>query len=402
MEKLNTNAKRLLFTHYSRQILQYFYTAFLGIYFLNVGKAPIINVVGFYAIFYLCHIVFFYLIYKFVRAKDVIPYRIGLFMMLMSCTLLLVLGGGIVKYIYPFAVFQGLTNSMYYTSYKTITVANNRDGGFRGYFSASRIIQYVLNVIVPLVMGKLLSLEIYTMIFIFLLMAMISSFISSFFIKSSGRFDSHFSLMEAKKNVRDWKDLRRIWRMSICAGLTSEGTSTLLLSLIIFLNHYGTDTLGYLTAAVSIMGILITLFHNNKVKKADFLITYMPACVLTMIIAVPLSFSNKLIILVVYKFLEQALITAGGIERDQLDYNMIGHVVPKKYQREYLYSIEFTLNVGRLIGMGLIAASILINQSKLGILFIIVTSVYVIIFLTINMLIMAQDRIEKAKLLGDK
>lgn len=393
MSGLEAKARNLILTHHTRQILQVFINTFLGMYFLKITDGNVLKVVLYYVIFYLGHNIFYYLIYKYVKLPDILSYRLSLFMKLLDCLVLLVLGRNIVKIIYLFAVMEAIAQSLYYTSYKTMTVANNRGNAFKQYFSTCRIFEGIINFIVPASLGVLISEIGYSYIFVILSIVMMISFLMSFKVEASAKFNKTFNLKEFFKNMKDKKTYSSICLNSLCYGITDGGTTSLLLSLIIYTNYSGESTLGYLTSAVALTSIFLSQFHKTKINSKNFLITYLPTVILTIIIAFPVGMFTKIIFLIIYRFMNESIKVATCIEHDQTTYSFLPKVSDKKYQREYLYFIEFMLNVGRMLGMMLISLTFIVTKDVkyLSYLFIVCTIFYLVYILNLDKLLKKQS-----------
>jgi len=313
---------------------------------------------------------------------------------------LLALGKSIINFIYPFAVLEALAQSLYYTSYKTMTIANNRGNQFKQYFFMCRVFEGIINLVVPASLGFLLGKLGYSYIFVILSIVMLISFLLSFKVEASAKFKNTFDLKKFSNNIKDKKALRKIGFNSICYGLTDGGTLSLLLSLVIFMNYSnstfgnykGEDILGYLTSAVAAMSIVLSYFHKRKINSSNFLISYLPSVILTIIVAIPVSLTTKIFFLIAYRFINESIKIATTIEQDQVNYSLLPHITDKKYQREYLYYIEFMLNVGRILGMILIGLLYIITKDAhtLSYLFIVCTVFYLIFVLNINSLLKLQ------------
>lgn len=389
MKDLEVKARNLVLTHNARQILQVFINTFLSLYFLKITDGNVLKVVLYYIIYYFGHIVFFYLIYKFVKIPDIISYRISLFVKLIDCLILLLLGKNIVKIIYLIAILESLAQALYYTSYKTMVVANNKNASFKNYFSTSLAIEGIISLLVPASMGTLINKIGYTYIFAILSFIMGISFLLSFSVETSGKFNKDFQLKTFFSSIKDKNAFSKMIKNSVCYGLTDGGTASLLLSLVIYVNYSKETTLGYLTSAVALTSICLSYFHKKKVNKDNFLNTYLPVAILTIIVTIPVSIATKLVFLVIYRFMNESVKVSTRIEHDQLTYSLLPNISEKKYQREYLYFIEFMLNIGRILGMLLIALVYVLtkNVKYLSYLFIVCTFFYLIYILNINKLL---------------
>ena len=365
---MTSNSKRLLLTHCLRQILQNFISTFLGAYFLSVTGGNVITVAKYYVVAYVMHIIFFYVIYKFAtKIRDIHIYRVSLVVKLIECACLLFLGKNVVDYIYLIAIAEGLSQSLYYTVYKTLIMDLADKKNFGSYFSVARAGECIISFVCGIGMAEIITNFGFSVVFIILTISMVITLISSFTIRTKLNKQKKavpFSVTNFFKHTHNRHALYRILAIQFCYGLGQGGLLAVLINLVISLKSGGNQTLGYLASAVSLFAIAYSFIHKKYIDQANFKERLLPASIILFILAIPLALTGNLLVIVAFRFLDSALTTSTVIENDNTSYALLPTITAQKYKKEYFYVREVVLNISRMISMALIILVIKITGSN--------------------------------------
>ena len=364
---MTSNSKRLLLTHCLRQILQNFIGTFLGAYFLSVTGGNVVTVAEYYIVAYLMHIIFFYVIYKFcTKIRDIHIYRVSLVVKLIECACLLFLGKDVVNYIYLIAIAEGLSQSLYYTVYKTLIMDLADKKNYGAYFSVARAGECIISFICGIGMAEIITNFGFSVIFVILTISMVITLISSFTIKTKlkNKKVTPFSVTNFIKHTHNRHALYRILAIQFCYGLGQGGLLAVLINLVISLKSGGNQTLGYLASAVSLFAIAYSFIHRKYIDQSNFKERLLPASVILFLLAIPLALTGNILVIVAFRFLDSALTTSTVIENDNTSYALLHTITAKKYKKEYFYVREGVLNLSRMMGMELIILVIKLTGSN--------------------------------------
>lgn len=380
---MTSNSKRLLLTHCLRQILQNFIGTFLGAYFLSVTGGNVITVAKYYVVAYIMHIVFFYVIYKFcTKIRDIHVYRVSLVVKLIECACLLFLGKNVVDYIYLIAIAEGLSQSLYYTVYKTLIMDLADKKNYGTYFSVARAGECIISFVCGIGMAEIITNFGFSVIFVILTISMVITLMTSFTIKTKLKNKtkkvSQFSVTKFIKHTHNRHALYRILAIQFCYGLGQGGLLAVLINLVISLKSGGNQTLGYLASAVSLFAIVYSFIHRKYIDQSNFKERLLPASILLFILAIPLALTGNLLVIIAFRFLDATLTTSTVIENDNTSYALLPTITAQKYKKEYFYVREVVLNVSRMLSMLLIILVIKIagNNDYLQYLFLLGTIGY--------------------------
>ena len=188
--------KSFLISDLAGKVISVFKDVFLGIYFLKITQGNIVDVSIYYITFFLSYLVCLLLVNRLKKLNLVSMFRIGIFLNLMQCVILLIVGESIANYIIPFAIFASIGNAFYYYPEQILIKRVNKDGNFQNYITKDQILKYTISIILPIVLGYCISKNSYELAFIVLIVLISISFIFSLFIKG---FDLNHGRINLKK-----------------------------------------------------------------------------------------------------------------------------------------------------------------------------------------------------------
>lgn len=373
--------KNLILTHSIKEILILFNTLFLGIYFLKITNGNIIIVAVYYLIYYLSHIIWRYIVSKFIKSNRVIKiYRFSLFTNLVVSLTLLISKGNITNYIYLFALFYALSQCLYWTSYEIIIYDTNNKETFNKYFTYDSVLYSITSLIFPTLFGSVIENYSYYTVFIILLFITIISFILSFTIQDININCKPIKLKESIKSIKSKKILKLLGFQSICDGLTNGGVIQLLSTLILYNNISSEETIGFVSSIISFICIFIAIFAEKKINYNNYPKIVLPIVFLIFFITIPISLKATTSLIIIYQLLIAIGDVLTNIEGNAIVFNGFKTITVPDYKVDYFWFIELVLNIGRGLGlvMIIIFANIFNNINSLIVLFIFFSAFFVI------------------------
>lgn len=293
MEQTNV-WKIFLMSDLAGKVISVFKDVFLGIYFLKITQGNIANVSEYYITFFLVYLVCLLLVNKLQKLNLVSMFRIGIFLNLIQCIVLLVMGERISNYIIPFAIFASIGNAFYYYPEQILIKRVNKDENFRKYTTRDQILKYTINIVLPIVLGYCISKSSYQLAFIILIILISISLISSMFIKEIQLEHGKINIKKFLKNINGSQNKKMMRLMSwrtIFRGLSSFGVLSTLISIITFLVVTTELSLGSISSFITIISIIVVYLTNKFVRKEKLSKLFIPMSIFQSIVVIVLTFS---------------------------------------------------------------------------------------------------------------
>ncbi len=291
--KVENTWKNFLIADLSGKVITVFKDVFLGIYFLKITEGNITNVSLYYITFFMCYLVCLLLVNKLRKTNLVSMFRIGIFLNLAQCIILLIAGDKISNYIIPFAVFASTGNAFYYYPQQILIKRVNKESNFQNYITKDQILKYTINILLPIILGYCISKNSYSLAFIILILLISISFIFSLFITKINLEHGEINLKRffKKINNKENRELMRLMNLrTMFRGLSSFGVLSTLITIITFMVVKEELSLGSISSFITIISILVIYCINKFVKKEKLANVYIPLSVIQSLIVILLTF----------------------------------------------------------------------------------------------------------------
>ncbi len=286
--------KSFLMSDLAGKVISVFKDIFLGIYFLKITQGNIVDVSMYYITFYLTYLTCLLIVNKLQKMNLVSMFRVGIFLNLMQCMILLIVGEQISNYIIHFAIFASIGNAFYYYPEQILIKRINKEENFQNYITKDQILKYLINIILPIILGYCISRNSYELAFIVLIVLISISFIFSLFIKG---FDLEHGKINLKKffvNINKNGDKKLMTLLSfrtVFRGLSSFGVLSTLITIITFLVVSTELSLGSISSFITIISILVVYCINKYVKRKNLSKVFIPMSIIQSIVVIILTFS---------------------------------------------------------------------------------------------------------------
>ncbi len=284
--------KIFLISDLAGKVISVFKDVFLGIYFLKITQGNIVNVSMYYITFFLTYLICLLVVNRLQKMNLVTMFRIGIFLNLMQCIILLIAGEQISNYIIAFAIFASIGNAFYYYPEQILIKRVNIEENFQNYITKDQIIKYTINIILPILLGYCISKSSYELAFVVLMVLIAISFIFSLLIKGLDLkhekidLEKFFSNTDKNKKLITLLSFRTLFR-----GLSSFGVLSTLITIITFLVVSTELSLGGINSFITVISILV-LYCINKFMKIETLSKiFIPISIIQSILVIILTFS---------------------------------------------------------------------------------------------------------------
>ena len=294
LKTCNNVWRSFLISDLAGKVISVFKDVFLGIYFLKITQGNIVDVSMYYITFYLTYLVCLLIVNRLQKLNLVSMFRIGIFLNLMQCIVLLIVGEKISNYIIPFAIFVSIGNAFYYYPEQILIKRVNKEGNFQNYITKDQILKYIISIILPIVLGYCISKNSYELAFIVLIVLISISFIFSLFIKGLDLKHEKINLKRFFANINK-KGNKKIMTLlsfrTLFRGLSSFGVLSTLITIITFLVVSTELSLGSISSFITVISILVIYCTNKFIKKENLSKVFIPLSIIQSIVVIILTFS---------------------------------------------------------------------------------------------------------------
>lgn len=285
-------SNRFLLSDVAGKIVGVFKDVFLGIYFLKITEGNIISVCLYYIAFYLSYLFFLLMVNKLRKMNLTTMFRVGIFLNLMQCLILLLAGNNISNHIFSFAIFSSIGNAFYYYPEQILIKRVNKDDDFQNYVTKDQIIKHVVSIIMPIILGLCISKNSYSLAFIVLGVLVTISFIFSLSIKNFNLKHEKIDLKVFFKNVKKTKSEKLMVLSSIrtfLRGLSSFGVLATLITILTFMVVKTEFSLGNISSFITVISIMVIYGVNRCVKRKILCKLFVPLAIIQSIVVILLS-----------------------------------------------------------------------------------------------------------------
>lgn len=292
--KQNSVSDLFLISDLSGKLIGNFKEVFLGIYFLTITQGNIVSVSIYYIVFFLVYVICLLLVNKLQKMNLMTMFRIGIFLNLMQCLILLIAGSKITDFIICFAIFASIGNAFYYYPEQILIKRVNKENGFRNYVMKDKILGYAVKIILPIMLGYLISKNSYGLAFAILSLLIFICFCFSFFVKEFELGHDKINLRSFFKHINKNGNSKLLKLLSIrilCRGLSSFSAISTLLTIMTFMVVEKEFSLGSITSIMTIVSIFTVYVVTNFIKRKNLSKLYIPISIIQSIIVIILAFS---------------------------------------------------------------------------------------------------------------
>ena len=335
-----------------RNIVTIYFDVFFVIYFLNIVNYNIFHFAMFYLIVFITILLSFWFLSTSSRLKyKVYYYRIGLSLTALYLALIMLFREDIVNYLYLVAIVKGLGEGFYFYPRNILNstkISNKERKKYNGLMSA---INGASAILVPLLLGVLLTYYSYVDIGKIVFILMIVMFILSFYVKDDDASGGKISLIKFYKHVKKDSLVQSALIMQFLQGFTI-GSGVLVGVMTIYKVLYFESNLyiGILNSLLGILTVLTSIVYAHSKKEKYFKPISVITLVLMSISLVLLGISANNVVFIIYLIVYAIGITLISLTADNIIVNASNHIYVRFHRAEYHLLLETLLDIARIIG----------------------------------------------------
>ena len=334
-----------------RIIVFIFIDTFFSVYFFNLVNYDLLPIAIYNLFIYVGLFSSFYLIKNLMKKglkREL--YQIGISLTGLYLLLILLLKENIVNYIIILGLVNGLGQGFYcYPTdiYDTELISNKDRDKYTGYLN---MINMVLNIFVPIVLGLLLNKLSYITVGKIIIVIIVLMYFLGFFLKRKIVKTTKFELAEFWKYFKN--DFKKLIVIRYLEGLTYSSSAIALIITyysILYLNN--NFYIGILTSIQGVLALFTCLLFTKRNKKYDKKIINISNLLIT-ISLLTLFIKTNMYSLCFYLLIQNSLL----IYVQLINKNNVSNItnnykeIKNKYKEEYHLVMELILNIGRITG----------------------------------------------------
>ena len=348
------NEKKAMFIiNILKNIINVYFDTFFVFYFFKVSNYEIISLAQYYLIRYLFTGIGFFILRNSMKKNIKVPYfRIGISLEALYIASIMLLKENIIQYVVFVSMLCGLAEGLFYYPKNILETEKINNNDRQKYSGKLNIINKLISIIIPVVLGYLLTYFSYVEISKGVFILFIIMFFFSFYI------DDDYHLIKNKLEIKKFlniiskdKLLSKIFIVWFLSGLTySSGVMATIITLT-KINVFKTNlNLGYVEAICAFLSLVSSLVYM-KINRKKFSVIVKYSGIISSIVLLLFSTNPIIIYLVLYLFIRNSLVfvinmisnyTANNISNDKL--------IKEKYKAEYFLTRDIIFCVSRCFG----------------------------------------------------
>lgn len=256
-----------------KNIINVYFDTFFVFYFFNVANYEVIPLAKYYIMLYLCVGIGFFLIRKAMKKNIKVPYfRIGISLQALYISLIMLLKENIINYVFLVGLVKGIADGFYHfpkNILNTEKVTNNDRQKFDGIIN---IVNKITAIIIPLLLGVLLTFFSYTALGKIFFVLFIVMFIVSFYLDDKNYYyDKKFEIKKLIQLFKTNKNLRSVLLEPLLSGMTySSGVMVIIVTLSKIYLFKTNLNLGFVNSICSLISLISSVLFALKIKQSSF------------------------------------------------------------------------------------------------------------------------------------
>ena len=337
-----------------KKTIEVYFDTFFVVYFLSVANYEVIPLAKYYIAVYLFIGVGFFLLRNVMKQNIKVPYyQIGISLQALYVASIMILKDKIITFSIFIGALRGLADGFYHypkNLLNTEKIDNNDRQKFNGLYS---IFSQIISIILPLLMGILLTFFNYVTLAKIFFIFFIIIFILSFNLKDAVHYlDRKFDWDGFKKLIKKNKKIRYSLLIPFLSGLTySSGVMDIVIKLF-NINQFKTNlNLGIVDSICAGLSLLVCILFTTLIKKEDFSFASKVSGILFASSLLIFSFWTNKYMLIVYLLLRYSFVKFISLIEDVTIDNFSNcKELKSKYKTEFYLARDVLFSITRTLG----------------------------------------------------
>ena len=263
-----TNYAQLI-THGLNNIVSIFVSTFLISYIYQISNNYVLNIGLFYAFNYISMGILYYFISTLIdKTNRVGFYRLAIVIRTLFILAVIFAGKTLAEYVILAGVLHGASEACYWTSFNIMQNELVRKSLIKRYSTSKMIIEKVVNIVIPLILGSLIDAESFKSSAIIVLVVAILEIVSSSFICSHRPDNSSFDFKDFIKKTKDLGEKKSLVVDCIINGGMYGFYTTVspMITIMVMYSFNSNFSLGILTSVFSVCAMIFLIILNKCTK----------------------------------------------------------------------------------------------------------------------------------------
>lgn len=367
--KLNKNEVILLIIEGIKICVSSFSGPFLVAFFISLTLSNIASYSIYKIVTNLVALIFSFVISRFIKKKNkIVSFRFGILINIVYLLSLIFFRDKIIDNSWILGIFLGLSNAFYYMPFNYIVSNEIRGEVLTKWTSFKSNITSAINILLPIILGVLLTYFNYYDIAIIFVIIQFFAFLISFLYKAKDKKLPTFSIrkyLSAIKKAEAYEKFKTHYAIEFLNGFTfSSSALESVITIFVMLSFKTNLNLGIFTSAFTIINFIIALnlakIKNKNVFPKIMLVTVI--LIVSSIIYFILSTSKYS--LITYNLMYNIAYVVISIITYVSTFSTVNSVreIKKAYQLEHFSVREFFLCAGRMLSFSLLFIVSLLNN----------------------------------------
>ncbi len=301
--KLKLSNYAMLTTHGIKLIVSVFVSTFLVSYIYSISENYVVNIGLFYCFNYICMGIAYFIISRFIdKTNRVSFYRVAIVVSTIFIVCVVFLGKKLAELVILAGLLHGFSEACYWSSYnimKNELVPNSAVGT---YSMLQIVVDKVVNIVIPLVLGKIIDAESFKTSAILILCFAVIEMVASFLIKSNRPENSSFNLKEFFSDISNLGEKKSLVTDIIFQGIV-YGVITVIAPLntvLVMLSFDSNFSLGIITSLFSLASMIFLFIMKRFTKTGKRQPIYIVMSVISMLNVFMVVFCTNKSVLIAY------------------------------------------------------------------------------------------------------
>lgn len=345
--------KAIFLINVLKNIINVYFDTFFVMYFFQIANYEIVPLAKYYITLYMFIGIGFVFIRKSIKKNIIVPYlRLGISMQALYIALIMLLKENIINYILIVGILKGVADGLYYFPKNILysdKISNEDRQKFHGLVNT---INKIIAILMPLLLGVLLSFMSYTDLGKIFFMLFIFMFLITFWLKDNKYGDKKFEMKKFVSLVKTNKNIVYSLLIPLLSGLTySSGVMSLVVTLF-KINVFKTNlNLGFVDSITAILSLIVCILYSTKIKEKSFKrISYISGFI-SFSVLVLFAFFPKVEMLIIFLLIRYSFILIISLISEYVTVNLANcEELKMELKPEYFLARDVLFSISRTIG----------------------------------------------------
>lgn len=343
-----------------------FLDTFLIAYFLQLTNQNLTIISSYYLIAYSIIGLMFWLVGDIIKTKNRVKvYQFGIILNCIFVIMVAILGEKCKDYYIVLAILYGIQQGIYYVPCHVLKTAIGDKETTKNYISVSKIINQIIKIIFPIVIGTSIHLTSFSKVAGIIFCMTIAQLIASRFIKVQQETEDNFNILKYMKKVKALgnkaQGIRNNYKIAFFQGITGSLLNQLI-TIIIMMTFGSALNLGTLTTIFSICTIT-SIYIFKRFYKKEHAKKYIVICSIIPILSVlGLVCNINKTTVIIYNFCNAIFIAVLDNIVNMQRFNSVKLKELEEFKIEDQSMFEIHLALGRIVAFSALGVVGLLND----------------------------------------